>query len=144
MNISTSKDFTGNLIIQFERIDKTLYLDELNKITILSQYTNNELFSTYLSPSSVERIIYMIHDILEDKDVQSEFLNIGSDTERNFKSSNIMKFHLRKIKEEGKEDTYLIQMIKLRPNKGFVRIKLSKDNIEDFLDNLYNTFVDYY
>lgn len=140
MNKTESRDITKRIIIEFEREDKTLYLDELNKITFLSCFTGKELFKTYLSSTSVEKIIYMIHDILEDKEVNSEFLNIETKHENNYKNPNIIKFYLSKTRMKN---SYSMKIMKLN-NKGFCVIELSREDLEDFLDNLYNTFVDYF
>ena len=144
MNKTESRDITKRIIIEFEREDKTLYLDELNKITFTDNITQTQLFKTYLSSTSVEKIIYIIHDLLEGKRANSVFLNIESKVDKsihNFKNPNLMKFIGQK--EINKDGVYSMTFLKM-DLKSHIRIEFNRDDLEDFLDNLYNTFVDYF
>lgn len=144
MNKTESRDITKRIIIEFEREDKTLYLDELNKITFTDNITQTQLFKAYLSSTSVEKIIYIIHDLLEGKRANSVFLNIESKVDKsihNFKNPNLMKFIGQK--EINKDGIYSMTFLKM-DLKSHIRIEFNRDDLEDFLDNLYNTFVDYF
>lgn len=144
MNKTESRDITKRIIIEFEREDKTLYLDELNKITFIDNITQTQLFKAYLSSTSVEKIIYIIHDLLEGKRANSIFLNIESKVDKqihNFKNPNLMKFIGQK--EINKDGVYSMTFLKM-DLKSHIRIEFDRDDLEDFLDNLYNTFVDYF
>ena len=144
MNKTESRDITKRIIIEFEREDKTLYLDELNKITFTDNITQTQLFKAYLSSTSVEKIIYIIHDLLEGKRANSVFLNIESKVDKsihNFKNPNLMKFIGQK--EINKDGVYSMTFLKM-DLKSHIRIEFDRDDLEDFLDNLYNTFVDYF
>lgn len=144
MNKTESRDITKRIIIEFEREDKTLYLDELNKITFTDNITQTQLFKAYLSSTSVEKIIYIIHDLLEGKRANSEFLNIESKVDKsihNFKNPNLMKFIGQK--EINKDGVYSMTFLKM-DLKSHIRIEFDRNDLEDFLDNLYNTFVDYF
>ena len=144
MNKTESRDITKRIIIEFEREDKTLYLDELNKITFIDNITQTQLFKAYLSSTSVEKIIYIIHDLLEGKRANSIFLNIESKVDKqihNFKNPNLMKFIGQK--EINKDGVYSMTFLKM-DLKSHIRIEFDRDDLEDFLDNLYNTFIDYF
>ena len=144
MNKTESRDITKRIIIEFEREDKTLYLDELNKITFIDNITQTQLFKAYLSSTSVEKIIYIIHDLLEGKRANSVFLNIESKVDKsihNFKNPNLMKFIGQK--EINKDGIYSMTFLKM-DLKSHIRIEFDRNDLEDFLDNLYNTFVDYF
>jgi len=144
MNKTESRDITKRIIIEFEREDKTLYLDELNKITFTDNITQTQLFKAYLSSTSVEKIIYIIHDLLEGKRANSVFLNIESKVDKqihNFKNPNLMKFIGQK--EISKDGVYSMTFLKM-DLKFHIRIEFDRDDLEDFLDNLYNTFIDYF
>ena len=144
MNKTESRDITKRIIIEFEREDKTLYLDELNKITFTDNITQTQLFKAYLSSTSVEKIIYIIHDLLEGKRANSVFLNIESKVDKqihNFKNPNLIKFIGQK--EINKDGVYSMTFLKM-DLKSHIRIEFDRDDLEDFLDNLYNTFVDYF
>lgn len=144
MNKTESRDITKRIIIEFEREDKTLYLDELNKIIFTDNITQTQLFKAYLSLTSVEKIIYIIHDLLEGKRANSVFLNIESKVDKqihNFKNPNLMKFIGQK--EINKDGVYSMTFLKM-DLKSHIRIEFDRNDLEDFLDNLYNTFVDYF
>ena len=144
MNKTESRDITKRIIIEFEREDKTLYLDELNKIIFTDNITQTQLFKAYLSSTSVEKIIYIIHDLLEGKRANSVFLNIESKVDKsihNFKNPNLMKFIGQK--EINKDGVYSMTFLKM-DLKSHIRIEFDRNDLEDFLDNLYNTFVDYF
>ena len=144
MNKTESRDITKRIIIEFEREDKTLYLDELNKIIFTDNITQIQLFKAYLSSTSIEKIIYIIHDLLEGKRANSVFLNIESKVDKsihNFKNPNLMKFIGQK--EINKDGVYSMTFLKM-DLKSHIRIEFDRNDLEDFLDNLYNTFVDYF